>query len=383
MSTTQVTGAGLDESTGIGTEPPAAAGIIDSKVGEVSQTQLMYRRFKQSKLAIVSLIILGLLYLSAIFAPFLAPNDPVAVDEAYKYASPSPLTWSGGPAMCTVKQEIDPVNISTTYIKDCSNPIPLQFFGPGFEYKFLGLIPTDRHLIVAPEGEAKLLLFGADGNGRDIFARTLYGGRVSLTIGLIGVAIATVLGSVLGTWSGYAGGMTDNLIQRFIEVIMSIPTLPLWATMAAVLSPDMSVVQRYFLMTLILALVAWAGLARQVRGKVMGYAKSDYVSAAKSAGAKSPRIILTHLLPNSASHIVAVSMLAIPAAIIAETTLSFLGIGMVEPAISWGVLLKDAQRIDVLQQYPWVLLPAVFVIVAVASFQLLGDGVRDAVDPYS
>ncbi|MDF2745817.1 MAG: transporter permease, partial [Propionibacteriaceae bacterium] len=214
MSTTQVTGAGLDESTGIGTEPPAAAGIIDSKVGEVSQTQLMYRRFKQSKLAIVSLIILGLLYLSAIFAPFLAPNDPVAVDEAYKYAAPSSLTWSGGPAMCTVKQEIDPVNISTTYIKDCSNPIPLQFFGPGFEYKFLGLIPTNRHLIVAPEGEAKLLLFGADGNGRDIFARTLYGGRVSLTIGLIGVAIATVLGSILGTWSGYAGGMTDNLIQR-------------------------------------------------------------------------------------------------------------------------------------------------------------------------
>ena len=164
---------------------------------------------------------------------------------------------------------------------------------------------------------------------------------------------------------------------------MSIPTLPLWATMAAVLSPDMSVTQRFFLMTLILALVAWAGLARQVRGKVMGYAKSDYVSAAKSAGAKSPRIITTHLLPNSASHIVAVAMLAIPAAIIAETTLSFLGIGMVEPAISWGVLLKDAQRIDVLQQYPWVLLPAVFVIVAVASFQLLGDGVRDAVDPYS
>jgi len=383
MSTAQVTGAGLDESTGSGTEPPAAAAIIDSKVGEVSQTQLMYRRFKQSKLAVVSLFILGLLYLSALLAPFLAPNDPVQVDQAYKYASPSSLTWSGGPAMCTVTQEIDPVNISTTYVKDCSNPIKLQFFGKGFEYKFLGLIPADRHLIVAPEGESKLLFFGADGNGRDIFARTIYGGRVSLTIGLLGVAIATVLGSIMGTWSGYAGGVTDNLIQRLIEVIMSIPTLPLWATMAAVLSPDMSVTKRYFLMTLILALVAWAGLARQVRGKVMGYAKSDYVSAAKSAGAKSPRIILTHLLPNSASHIVAVSMLAIPATIIAETTLSFLGIGMLEPAISWGVLLKDAQRIDVIQQYPWVLLPAVFVIIAVACFQLLGDGVRDAVDPYS
>lgn len=383
MTMAGVEGPGLDEVTTTEAGTTFAATGESSKIGEVSQGQLMVRRFKQSKLAIFSLIILGLLYLAAIFAPLLSPNDPVQVDQAYKYAAPSSLTWSGGPAMCTVKQEIDPVNISTTYVKDCSNPIPLQIFGKGFEYKFLGLIPADRHLIVAPEGEAKLLLFGADGNGRDIFARTLYGSRVSLSIGLLGVAIATVLGSVIGTWSGYAGGRTDNLIQRFIEVIMSIPTLPLWATMAAVLSPDMSVTKRYFLMTLILALVAWAGLARQVRGKVMGYAKSDYVAAAKSAGAKGPRIITTHLLPNSASHIVAVSMLAIPATIIAETTLSFLGIGMLEPAISWGVLLKDAQRIDVLQQYPWVLIPAVFVIIAVASFQLLGDGVRDAVDPYS
>jgi peptide/nickel transport system permease protein len=177
--------------------------------------------------------------------------------------------------------------------------------------------------------------------------------------------------------------MTDNLIQRFIEVIMSIPTLPLWATMAAVLPQDLSVTKRYFLMTLILSLVTWTGLARQLRGKVMGYASSDYVAAARIAGAKGPRIITTHLLPNSASHIVVVSMLAIPATIIAETTLSFLGIGMQEPAISWGVLLKDASRIDVLQQYPWVLIPAVFVIIAVTCFQLLGDGVRDAVDPYS
>ncbi len=383
MTIAGVEGPGLDDRTSVDVETAFVA-TENSKIGEISQSQLMVRRFKQSKLAIFSLIVLGLLYLAAIFAPLLSPNDPVQVDQAFKYAAPSSLTWSGGPAMCTVKQEIDPVNISTTYVKDCNNPIPLQIFGKGFEYKFLGLIPADRHLIVAPAGgDAKLLLFGADGNGRDIFARTLYGSRVSLSIGLLGVAIATVLGSVIGTWSGYAGGRTDNLIQRFIEVIMSIPTLPLWATMAAVLSPDMSVTKRYFLMTLILALVAWAGLARQVRGKVMGYAKSDYVAAAKSAGAKGPRIITTHLLPNSASHIVAVSMLAIPATIIAETTLSFLGIGMLEPAISWGVLLKDAQRIDVLQQYPWVLTPALFVIVAVASFQLLGDGVRDAVDPYS
>jgi peptide/nickel transport system permease protein len=348
MSTDQITGAGLDESTTAA--PAAVAG--DSKVGEISQTQLMIRRFKQSKLAIIALFILVFLYLIAIFAPFLSPNDPVEVDQAYKYAAPSSLTWSGGPAMCTVTQEIDPVNITTTYVKDCSNPIPLQILGQGFEYKFLGLIPTSRHLIVAPEGEAKLLLFGADGNGRDIYSRTLYGARVSLTIGVIGVAIATVLGSIMGTWSGYAGGRTDNLIQRVIEIIQSIPTLPLWATMAAVLPQDITVTQRSLLMSLILSLLAWTGLARQLRGKVMGYVRSDYVSAAKSAGAKAPRIITTHLLPNSASHIVAVAMLAIPAAIIAETTLSFLGIGMTEPAISWGVLLKDASRIDVPSSTP-------------------------------
>lgn len=381
MSTDQITGAGLDQTTTTSAAP--AEGASGKPVGEVSQTQLMVRRFKQSKLAVVALFILAFLYLTAIFAPFLATNDPVQVDQAYKYAAPTPLTWSGGPAMCTVTQEIDPINITTTYVKDCSNPIRLQFFGEGFEHKLLGLIPTNRHLLVAPEGEAKLYLFGADGNGRDIYSRTLYGGRVSLTIGVLGVAIATVLGSIMGTWSGYAGGRTDNIIQRVIEIITAIPTLPLWATMAAVLPQDTTVTERFFLMSVILSLVAWTGLARQLRGKVMGYVRSDYVSAAKSAGAKAPRIITTHLLPNSASHIVAVAMLAIPAAIIAETTLSFLGIGMTEPAISWGVLLKDASRIDVLQQYPWVLLPALFVIVAITCFQLLGDGVRDAVDPYS
>lgn len=380
MSTDQITGAGLDDDV---TESTAQAAPADSKVGEISQTQLMIRRFKQSKLAVIALFVLILLYLIALFAPFLSPNDPAQVDQPYKYAAPSKLTWSGGLAMCTVKQEIDPVTISTTYVTDCSNPIPLQVFGQGFEYKVLGLIPTSRHLIVAPEGQAKLLFFGGDGNGRDIYSRTLYGSRVSLTIGVLGVLIATVLGSIMGTWSGYRGGMTDNIIQRIIEIIQSVPTLPLWATMAAVLPQDITVTQRFFLMSVILSLVAWTGLARQLRGKVMGYVQSDYVAAATSAGAKAPRIIVTHLLPNSASHIVAVSMLAIPAAIIAETTLSFLGIGMTEPAISWGVLLKDASRIDVLQQYPWVLYPAIFVIVAITAFQLLGDGVRDAVDPYS
>ena len=359
-------------------EPRESAG---SKVGEVSQRQLMFRRFKRSKLAVASVIILILMYAIAILAPFLSPNAPEAVDQDFKYAAPSSWTWDGGPAICSTTQEIDPVNISTVYVKNCDEPIKVHLFGKGFEYKLFGLIPTERHLMTVSEG--RLLIFGADGNGRDLFARTMYGARVSMTIGLLGVAIATVLGSIIGTISGYSGGVTDNVIQRIIEIIMSIPTLPLWATMAAVLPQEQSVTNRYFLMTMILSLVAWTGLARQVRGKVMSYASADYVAAARSAGSSHMRIIMTHLLPNSTSHIVAVSMLAVPATILAETTLSFLGIGMLDPAISWGVLLQDASKIDVLQQYPWVLIPGAAVILAITCFQLFGDGLRDAVDPYS
>jgi peptide/nickel transport system permease protein len=303
------------------------------------------------------------------------------VDQDYKFAKPSAWTWSGGPAICPTTQEIDPINITTVYKTDCSKAIPVQFFGKGYDYKLLGFIPTDRHLATVSQG--RLLIFGADGNGRDIFSRMIYGGRISMTIGILGVAIATVLGSIIGTISGYRGGAVDNIIQRFIEILMSIPTLPLWATMAAILPQDMSVGRRYFLMTIILSLVAWTGLARQVRGKVMGYASADYVAAARSAGSSSMRIIGTHLLPNATSHIVAVSMLAVPVTILAETALSFLGIGMLDPAISWGVLLQDASKVDVLQRYPWILIPALAVILCVTCFQLLGDGVRDAVDPYS
>ncbi|RCK70970.1 ABC transporter permease [Desertihabitans brevis] len=377
-ATAQISGAGLDEGTSSGTGGPVAP---DSKIGEVSQRSLMLRRFRRSKLAVVSLVILLLMYLAAIFAGFLSPNDPAAVNQEYKYAAPSAWTWSGGPAICRVTQEIDPINISTTYVTNCDQPIPLQFFSRGYEYELFGLIPTDRHLFTVPEG--RVLVFGADGNGRDLFSRTIHGAQVSLTIGLLGVVVATVLGSIIGTISGYAGGAADTVIQRVIEIIMSVPTIPLWATMAAVMPQDLSVTQRYFVMTMILSLVAWTGLARQVRGKVMGYASADYVAAARSANASGFRIVTTHLLPNAASHIVAVSMLAIPATILAETALSFLGIGMLDPAISWGVLLQDASRVDVLQQYLWVLIPGVAVVLAITCFQLLGDGVRDAVDPYS
>ena len=371
------------ELTSEASPPGAPPATQESKVGEISQTRLMLRRFRQSKMAVAALILLVLMYLGAAFAPFLSPNAPGDIDQDYKYAAPSSLTWNGGPAMCTVTQEIDPINISTSYVKNCDQPVALQVMGRGFEYKVLGLIPSDRHLITITDEDHRLLVFGADGNGRDIFSRTIYGARVSMTIGLIGVIIAAVLGSLIGTISGYAGGKVDNVLQRFIEIIMSVPTLPFVGDHGGSDAPGHVGHKRYFVMTLILSLVAWTGLARQVRGKVMGYAKSDYVAAARSAGSSGLRIVTTHLMPNAASHIVAVSMLAVPTAILAETALSFLGIGMLDPAISWGVLLQDASRIDVLQQYPWLLIPGVAVIVAITCFQLLGDGVRDAVDPYS
>jgi len=216
-----------------------------------------------------------------------------------------------------------------------------------------------------------------------LLARVLEGSRISLTVGLIGVAIAVVLGSVLGTTSGYLGGGADNVIQRFIELLMSMPTLPLWAAFAAALPQDMSVVQRYFWITIVLSLIGWTSLARQVRGKVLSYRTLDYTLAARLAGASDMRIILTHMVPNAISHIIVVAALAVPASILGETALSFLGLGMLPPAVSWGVLLRDAQQIQVVEQHVWMLIPALAVILAVTCYQFLGDGLRDAADPYS
>lgn len=370
-------------------EPSAAPAEATYDVAEISQWRLMARRFKQSKLAVAGGIVLIFMYLVAIFAHFLSPNDFDAIDPNMKNASPSKLTWDGGLALCALRQELNRETVSYEYVHDCDNPHKLQWFGRGYEYKLFGLIPTSRHLVtvdqsnVGPdEPAAKLYLWGADPQGRDIYSRTLHGARVSLTIGLVGVAISTILAAIIGTISGYFGGITDSIVQRIIEVILSIPTLPLWATLAAVIPRDLPVVERYFYITLILSLLVWANVARQIRGKVMSYANADYVLAARAAGSGHMRIILTHMLPNSMSHIVVVGMLAIPLTIIAETSLSFLGIGMLPPAVSWGVLLQDAQKVQVVTAHPWMLIPAVAVILAVTCYQLLGDGVRDAVDPY-
>jgi peptide/nickel transport system permease protein len=229
----------------------------------------------------------------------------------------------------------------------------------------------------------KIFLFGSDVQGRDVLSRVLEGSRISLTIGLVGVALSVVFGAILGTASGYLGGLIDDLVQRFIEIIQSMPTLPLWAAIAAALPPTMPVPQRYLLITIILSFVSWTGLARQVRGKVMAYATLDYIAAARLAGSSHMRIILSHMLPNASSHIIVVGTLAVPGSILGETALSFLGLGMLPPAVSWGVLLRDAQQIQSVILHPWLLIPAVPIILTVTCYQFLGDGLRDAADPYS
>jgi peptide/nickel transport system permease protein len=365
--------------------PPGRKVKKQEDIGEIPQWRLMVRRFKQSRLAVAGFIVLLFMYLVAALAPFITPNDPTLVDTDSKVSAPSQLTWDGGPAVCKSTSKVRGAPFfDVVYKTDCENGYPIAFFGKGYEYKLFGLIPSDRHLMAVESDDkgAKLLLWGADEQGRDVFARTIKGTQISLTIGLLGVGIASLLGAIIGTASGYFGGITDTFVQRIIEIVLSVPTLPLWALAASILPQDMSVEQRFFFMTLVLSLVAWAGLARQVRGKVMSYSQADYVNAARAAGSGHARIILVHLLPNSVSHIVAVSMLAVPAAIIAETTLSFLGIGMLEPAISWGVLLQDAQDIGAMTSYPWLLIPAIAVIITITAYQLFGDGVRDAVDPY-
>lgn len=362
----------------------AAPSDVDKDVGSIPQWRLMARRFRRSKLAVVSMVVLGILYLCAIFASFLSPNPDNQQNPGLKNAAPASWTWHGGPAVCTRKQYLVQSTFTYKYKTDCNNPAAIHFFGEGYKYKLFGIIPTKRHFMTISPDKGKLLIWGADSEGRDLFSRAMQGARVSLTIGLLGVAIGTFLGAVIGTISGYFRGTVDNLIQRGIEILLSIPTLPLWLTLAAVLPRDMSVTKRYFLITIILSLVAWAGLARQVRGKVMSYSSADYVAAARAAGSSRTRIIFTHLLPNATSHIVVTAMLAVPATIIAETSLSFLGVGMLPPAVSWGVLLQDAQQQgpSTVEQYPWLLIPAALVVLAVVCFQLIGDALRDAVDPY-
>jgi peptide/nickel transport system permease protein len=361
-----------------------------SKVGQLSQLTLMRMRYGRNKLAMVGLVGLVVMYVLCFLGPFLGPNEYSNQNPDYIFGPPSRFSLTGpdgqfGLYMNELITELDPVAFKFIFKFDESQKTPVRFFVKGDPYTIFGFINTDVHFI-GVDLPQRMYIAGADSIGRDIFTRSLVGGQISMTVGLLGVAMSLVLGSVLGTASGYWMGIADDIIQRAIEVISSFPTIPLWAALAAALPPisgDFTALHRYFLITVVLSFVGWTGLARQLRAKVMAYRSADFCQAAIAAGATDSRIIFVHMLPNAASHIIVTAALAIPGMILGETALSFLGLGILPPMVSWGALLRDSQQVSVILLAPWLLLPGVLVIITVLFFSLVGDGVRDAVDPYS
>lgn len=353
-----------------------------------SQWKLVWWKFHKHKVALISGVILGLIYLVAILAEFLTPAIPDRMDSQYLYAPPQALHLFDkhgkfGLYVNGFKSEIDPIALRRVFTIDPETKIPVGFFVKGYSYKLLGLIPAGRHLFGPVDPAQPMYLLGGDRLGRDLLSRLIVGTRVSMSIGLVGVFLSLLLGVILGGLSGYYGGGVDNLIQRLIEFLRSIPSIPLWMGLAAALPLTMPPLQVYFAITIILSLIGWTSLARVVRGRFLSLREEDFVMAARLDGQSEPGIIFRQMLPAFTSHIIASITLAIPGMILAETSLSFLGLGLREPVISWGVLLQDAQNIRAIATAPWLLIPALAVVLAVLTLNFLGDGLRDAADPYT
>ncbi|MDE0218335.1 MAG: ABC transporter permease [Spirochaetaceae bacterium] len=351
-----------------------------------SQWQLMWRKLRRHRLALAGATVLALLYLVAIFAEFFAPHDIFQRHNDYINAPPQLVrVFDEGsvrlPFVYPLVQTRNEVTLRREYAADTTRRLPLVLFVRGDPYKLWGIFRTDVHFFGTQGGEAFLL--GTDRLGRDMLSRVILGARISLSIGLVGVFISFVLGCILGGISGYYGGTPDLIVQRAIEFIISIPTIPLWMALSAALPADWPALRVYFAITVILALQGWAGLARVVRGKLLELREEDFVMAARIAGQGAGDIIRRHLLPSFMSYLIVNITLAIPGMILGETALSFLGLGLRPPVVSWGVLLKDAQNFRTVAIHPWLLIPGIFVIVTVLMFNFLGDGLRDAADPYT
>jgi peptide/nickel transport system permease protein len=360
----------------------------EEKVALATQWQLMWWRFRKHKLAMAGTLVLVFFYLIALGADFLAYANPDESEAQRSLLGPQPIHWfDQGRLRPYVHPQIgrrDLVTFKRVYQPDLSVKIPVEFFSRGFSYRFLGFIPMDIHFLGVRGADPSecIFLFGTDMLGRDIWSRLMYGTRTSMTIGLVSVVLSLILGVALGGISGYFGGAVDTLVQRIIEILRSIPTIPLWMGLAAALPSSWSVTQIYFAITLIISLIGWTELARVVRGRFISLRHEDFIMAAEILGCGKARIIFRHMVPSFVSHIIAATTLAIPAMIISETSLSFLGLGLRPPAISWGVLLQDAQNIQALVISPWMLIPSVPVVIAVLAFNFMGDGIRDAADPY-
>lgn len=378
-------------------EAPESASAIVSTYGSDAETlgywRLIWLKFLQQKLAVASGIIVLMFYLIALFADFLAPSDPQKAMPQLTYAPPQGihffLTDEDGSTRFQLHAKgyevtIDKEAMRRIFTVDENKIVPLKFLTRGVGYHLFGFIPTNIHLI-GPENQRDPFFFlGADRIGRDMLSRVLHGTRVSMSIGLVGVAVALFLGMMLGGLSGYYGGMVDLSIQRLIEVLSSIPTIPLWMGLAAAIPLTWPPLHVYFTITLIVSLLGWTSLAREVRGRFMALKNEAFVTAAQLDGSSELRLIFRHMMPSLTSHIIATLTLAIPAMIIAETSLSFLGIGLKPPVVSWGVLLQDSQNVRAVSQAPWLLAwPGGAVVLVVLAFNFLGDGLRDAADPYS
>ncbi|MBV7337319.1 ABC transporter permease [Chloroflexi bacterium TSY] len=363
--------------------------IADESFYYASQWTLIWHRFRRHRLAMVSVGLLIVLYILAIFPGFFSPYTASRRFDQYQQAPPVRVHLFSedgfqGPFYYGFERTLDQETFKYEFAEVTDVMYPIEFFVPGETYKLLGLFETNIHFFGTRSEEAPpLLLFGADRLGRDIFSRTLVGARISLSIGLIGVFLSFILGVVLGGISGYFGGIVDEAIQRLIDFLISIPQLPLWMALSAALPRDWPVLQTYFAITIILSVIGWTGLARVVRGKLLALREEDYALAAKAAGASERRIIFKHLLPGFTSHLIVSLTLSVPGMILAEIALSFIGLGIQPPAVSWGTLLQDAQDLVAIAQQPWQLIPALFVIATVLLFNFAGDGLRDAADPYA
>ncbi len=372
--------------------PPGMPAPAASRFAAASQWQLVWWSFRKHKLAMIGAIVTLIIYIVAVAPDFFATTDPSQQNARAVYHPPQALhlfateadgrtVFSPHVKLMTLKR--DPVTLAPIYTEDPNRRIDLRFFAEGYPYHLFGLIPTKIHLIGSTDPRQQIFFLGSDRLGRDVWSRIVKGCQISMSIGLVGVFLSLLIGIILGGISGYYGGRIDFVIQRVIEFILALPTIPIWLALAAALPQDWPALLHYFMITLILSLVGWAQLARVVRGRFLSLRTEDFVTAARLDGCSEKRIIFRHMLPSFMSHIVASVTLAIPAMILAETALSFLGLGLQPPVISWGVLLREAQNIRSIATAPWLFAPGAAVVTAVLALNFLGDGLRDAADPYN
>lgn len=357
-----------------------------NKVYSASQWSLIWLKFKDHKLALIGFVVLSICYISIFFAPIIAPYDPWDATENI-FAPPSKLRILHDgklhrPFIYKQNVKVDTLNFVRTFEAEISKPYPIRFFVRGSDYRWLGFIKSNIHLFGTESENVRFNLMGTDILGRDSFSRNISGLTISLTVGLVGVFVTFILGCIIGGLSGYYGGWVDVLVQRLVEFISSIPTIPMWMALGAVIPSDWSNLKVYFAITVILALRSWTGLARQVRSKLLQLREADFVKAAIVSGTSNWKIITTHLLPGFMSYLIVSLTLEIPRMILGETTLSFLGLGLRAPTVSLGVLLQDAQNLAAISAYPWLMFSAVLIVIIVVAFNFVGDGVRDAADPY-